>query len=132
MTDFAANLFWGEKVLRKLSPPHRIAQCCRFDEARPSSNDASRPPPSRRTPPRASGGASRSFKPRSPDSPSYSRNCQTSTATEAEPGDLPGLLAWHIVLIVAQPGRKRDPDASAGEPPAFGKIVEDHFSRVFV
>jgi hypothetical protein len=46
--------------------------------------------------------------------------------------DLPGLLAWHIILIVAQPGRKRDPDASAGEPPAFGKIVEDHFSRVFV
>jgi hypothetical protein len=31
--------------------------------------------------------------------------------------DLPGfLLAWHIILIVAQPGRKRDPDASAGEP----------------
>jgi hypothetical protein len=24
------------------------------------------------------------------------------------------------------PRRKRDPDASAGEPPAFGKIVEDH------
>ena len=45
--------------------------------------------------------------------------------------DLPGLLAWYIILIVAQPGRKRDPDASAGEPPAFGKIVEDHFSRVF-
>src|SRR5215472_13771113 len=46
--------------------------------------------------------------------------------------DLP--LAWHIILIlvVAQPGRKRDPDASAGEPPVFGKIVEDHFSRVFV
>ena len=43
-----------------------------------------------------------------------------------------GLLAWHIILIVAQPGRKRDPDASAGEPPAFGKIVEDDFSRVFV
>ena len=43
-----------------------------------------------------------------------------------------GLLAWHIILIVAQPGRKRDPDASAGEPPTFGKIVEDHFSRVFV
>src|SRR5262250_3962484 len=58
---------------------------------------------------------------------------KTSTATQAEPEDLPGLLAWHIILlIVAQPGRKRDPDASAGEPPAFGKIVEDHFSRVFV
>ena len=55
-----------------------------------------------------------------------------STATQAEPGDLPGLLAWHIILIVAQPGRKRGPDAAAGEPPAFGKIVEDHFSRVFV
>ena len=51
---------------------------------------------------------------------------------EAEPRDLAGLLAWHIILIVAQPGRKCDPDASAGEPPAFGKIVEDHFSRVFV
>src|SRR5215469_16506207 len=49
------------------------------------------------------------------------------------PEDLPGLLAWHIILlIVAQPGRKRDPDASAGEPPAFGKMVEDHFCRVFV
>src|SRR5215831_18910724 len=47
-------------------------------------------------------------------------------------GDLPGLSAWHIILIVAQPGRKRDPDASAGEPPAFGKIAEDHFSCVFV
>src|SRR5215472_12162231 len=55
-----------------------------------------------------------------------------STATQAEPGDLPGLLVWHIILIVAQPGRKRDPDASAGEPPAFGKIVEDHFSGIFV
>ena len=54
------------------------------------------------------------------------------SATQAELGNLPGLLVWHIILIVAQPGRKRDPDASAGEPPAFGKIVEDHFSRVFV
>ena len=44
----------------------------------------------------------------------------------------PWLISWHIILIVAQPGRKRDPDASVGEPPAFGKIVEDHFSRVFV
>jgi hypothetical protein len=65
-------------------------------------------------------------------SPSDSRNCQTSTDTQAVPEDLPGLLAWHIILIVAQPRRKRDPDASAGEPPTFGKIVEDHFSRVFV
>src|SRR5215469_10682568 len=61
-------------------------------------------------------------------------SCQTSTVTQAEPGDLPGLLAWHIILIlvVAQPGGKRDPDASAGEPSAFGKIVDDDFSRVFV
>src|SRR5262249_24340897 len=51
---------------------------------------------------------------------------------QAEPGDLPGLLAWHMILIVAQPGRKRDPDASAREPPASGKIVEDHYRRVFV
>jgi hypothetical protein len=26
----------------------------------------------------------------------------------------------------------RDTDPSAGEPPAFGRIVEDHFNRVFV
>jgi hypothetical protein len=25
--------------------------------------------------------------------------------------DLPGLLAWHIILVLAQPRRKRDPDA---------------------
>ena len=43
-----------------------------------------------------------------------------------------GLLAWQIILIVAQPGWKRDPDASPGEPPAFGQIIEDHFGRVFV
>src|SRR5215467_3500599 len=55
-----------------------------------------------------------------------------STRPRLAAGDLPGLLAWHIILIVAQPGRKRDPDTPAGEPPAFGKIVEDHFSRVFV
>src|SRR5215813_8829637 len=30
---------------------------------------------------------------------SYSRNCQTSTATQAEPEDLLGLLAWHIILL---------------------------------
>ena len=53
-------------------------------------------------------------------------------STPAEQGEIFGLLAWHIILMVAQPGRKRDPDASAGEPPVFGKIVEDHFSRVFV
>src|SRR5262249_35214698 len=33
-------------------------------------------------------------------------------------------LAWHIILIVAHPRRKRDPDASAEEPPVSGKIVE--------
>jgi hypothetical protein len=38
----------------------------------------------------------------------------------------------YFQLIVAEPGRKRDSDPSAGEPLAFGKIVEDHFSRVFV
>ena len=37
--------------------------------------------------------------------------------------DLPGLLAWQIILIVAQPHRKRDPDPAAREPPALGKIV---------
>jgi serine/threonine protein kinase len=40
--------------------------------------------------------------------------------------------AWYIILIVAQPGQKRDPDASAGKPSACGMIVENHFSRVFV
>ena len=43
-----------------------------------------------------------------------------------------GNLAWHIILIVAQPGRKRDPDAPAEEAPVFRKIVKDHLSRIFV
>ena len=55
-----------------------------------------------------------------------------STRTSAAFAPRPGLLAWQIVLIVAQPGRKSDSDASAGELPVFGKIVEDDFSRVFI
>ena len=56
-----------------------------------------------------------------------------SYCPQGRAGGLLGSLAWHIILlIVAQPGRKRDSDASAGEPPAFGKIVQDHLSRVFV
>ena len=46
--------------------------------------------------------------------------------------DLPGLLAWHIILVLAQPRRKRDPDSPMGEPPALGQIVEDHFGGVIV
>ena len=38
---------------------------------------------------------------------------------------LPGLSAWQIILIVAQTGRKRDPDSPMGEAPALGQIVED-------
>ena len=54
------------------------------------------------------------------------------TSTTSPKASHLGSLAWHIILIVAQPKRKRDPNASAEEPPAFGKIVEDHLSRVFV
>src|SRR5499427_6918536 len=60
-------------------------------------------------------------------------NCSTGRSAGFHAAqDSPGLLAWHVILIVAQPGRKRDPDASAREPPAFGKIVEDHFGGVFI
>ena len=37
----------------------------------------------------------------SAEHPAYSRNCQTSTATPAEPGDLPGLLALLFSLSSA-------------------------------
>ena len=46
--------------------------------------------------------------------------------------DLPGLLVWHIILVLAQPRRKRDPDSPMGEAPALGEIVEDHLGRVLV
>ena len=46
--------------------------------------------------------------------------------------DLPGLLAWHIILVLAQPRRKRDPYSPMGEAPALGEIVEDHLGRVLV
>ena len=46
--------------------------------------------------------------------------------------DLPGLLARHIILVLAQPRRKRDPDSPMGEAPALGEIVEDHLGRVLV
>jgi gluconolactonase len=54
--------------------------------------------------------------------------------TALDPADGYGDLSRHVILIVvfAQPRRKRDPDASAGEPPVFGKIVEDHFGCVLV
>src|SRR5262249_40138732 len=46
--------------------------------------------------------------------------------------DLPGLLAWHIILVLAQPRRKRDPDSPVREAPTLGEIVEDHLGRVLV
>jgi hypothetical protein len=47
--------------------------------------------------------------------PGYSRNCQTSTATPAEPGELPWLSAW------ARRGRSRQRD---GE-----RIAAQHHKR---
>ena len=32
---------------------------------------------------------------------------------------LPGLLARHFILVLAQPRRKRDPDSPMGESPAL-------------
>ena len=46
--------------------------------------------------------------------------------------DLPELSAWHIILVLAQPRRKRDPDSPMGEAPALGQIVEDHLGSVLV
>jgi len=43
-----------------------------------------------------------------------------------------GLLAWHIILVLAQPRRKRDPDSPMGKAPALGEVVEDHLGRVLV
>src|SRR5262249_12945060 len=61
----------------------------------------------------------------------------SAPALEDRPGlsprrDLPGLLAWHIILVLAQPRRKRAPDSPMGEAPALGQIVEDHLGRVLV
>ena len=36
--------------------------------------------------------------------------------------DLPGLLAWHIILVLAQPRRKRDPDSPMGEADALRSL----------
>src|SRR5262249_62407407 len=46
--------------------------------------------------------------------------------------DLLGLLVWHIILVLAQPRRKRDPHPTAREATALGEIVEDHLGRVLV
>jgi hypothetical protein len=43
--------------------------------------------------------------------------CSTGSSAGFAPRRISlGLLAWQIILIVAQPGRKRDPDTSAGPP----------------
>src|SRR5215469_6611081 len=59
--------------------------------------------------------------------------CSTGSSAGFAPRRIsPGLLAWHIILVLAQPGRKRDPDSPLGEAPALGQIVEDHLGRVLV
>jgi hypothetical protein len=50
----------------------------------------------------------------------------------AQRGDRHGLSAWHIILVLAQPRRKRDPDPPMREAPALGEIVEDHLGRVLI
>jgi len=46
--------------------------------------------------------------------------------------NLPGLLAWQIILVPAQSRRKRDPNSPMREAPALREIVEDHLGRVLV
>ena len=67
--------------------------------------------------------------------PQLFRDCDAESALAGwlrAAQDLPGLLAWHIILVFTQPRRKRDPNSPMGEAPALGQIVEDHLGSVLV